>query len=744
MKKKFLCLILALAMLLSLAACGGNNNTPAEPTDPTPPAADDTTTPSDDGTVEFQPYTYDDETVYMAALGDFYEAYQKAQLSETQDELYALSAIAEAKLLESGTMLPYYGRGGNYAISRMVPRSVPNIMWGSDSNRYEKGLVVDNFINAEDRAAIIALWNEKAGTGEFEQAAKDYVTEKGYTLKDTYNMGYSSDPESWDVLATWTSSVSEVITNTVDNLVHYDMEGVMQPALAESWEESEDGLTYTFHLRDAVWTDSQGRKLDDVKADDWVASMQHVLDNNADSAAEIFCGVIEGAEEYVGGEIQDFSQVGISAPDDKTVVYTLKTPAPWFLSALTYCGIGAPLCRSYYTSQGGEFGLEASAGTYGTGPNNIAYCGPYLITNWTAQNTFVFDASDSYWDRDNMNIVKFTWLFNDGTDVLKAYNDAVSGVLDGAGLNASVATKCKEDGLFEDYAYISATQATSFMGNHMLNRQSYNVFNDATKGISPMSHDSLSEIDVANGVVTTDIEDDAAHTHLAMNNQNFRLALCLGLDRASFHAQSVGEDLKTAALRNSYVPATFARLENETTVDINGTATTFAAGSYYGEILQAQITADGYPMKVWDPTAQDGAGSGDGYDGWYNPSAAKEYLNKAIEELAAQGLEVSAENPIQMDYYYQSSNESATNQANAYKQSIETTLEGCVQVNLVGLEAREDWLYTGYWINVGADACFDVAFISGWSADYADPGSYLSTMMPYSTGYVTKNLGLWG
>lgn len=61
--------------------------------------------------------------------------------------------------------------------------------------------------------------------------------------------------------------------------MEYDVEGTLQPALAESYEVSDDGLTYTFHLRkDVKWTDSQGREVDTVKADDFVAGMQHMCD----------------------------------------------------------------------------------------------------------------------------------------------------------------------------------------------------------------------------------------------------------------------------------------------------------------------------------------------------------------------------------------------------------------------------------------------------------------------------------
>ena len=118
--------------------------------------------------------------------------------------------------------------------------------------------------------------------------------------------------------------MGDAVCQTVEGLVKYDMENVLQPALAESWECSEDGLTWTFHIREgAVWTDYQGRKVADVKADDWVASLQHMFDYYGDSGAEVVAPLIVNGLDYCDGNITDFSQVGVEAVDDHTLVYHL-------------------------------------------------------------------------------------------------------------------------------------------------------------------------------------------------------------------------------------------------------------------------------------------------------------------------------------------------------------------------------------------------------------------------------------
>ena len=136
-----------------------------------------------------------------------------------------------------------------YTISHVAPYTAPYVLWGNDYERYHSVLVATDYIKKADRDEMKAKWAELRGTGTYREWATSFLADKGYTLKDTYNMGYVGDPTTWDVLATSKSADSEAIINTYDGLMEYDEEGVLQPALAESYEVSDDGLTYTFHLR---------------------------------------------------------------------------------------------------------------------------------------------------------------------------------------------------------------------------------------------------------------------------------------------------------------------------------------------------------------------------------------------------------------------------------------------------------------------------------------------------------------
>lgn len=728
--KRVLCALLALVMVLGFVGCknnGDDKNTPApnntnKPAESVVPA---TTVPNTE--LPTGDYNAMSAAIYDAQLGAFNTLYQAAKEEQNVSKRYALMAQAEAKLLEAAVLIPGTTNGGNYGLSRVAKRSASTVLWGNDSDRFHNVLVTTELISAEDQTHLKAMWNEVRGTGTYSQKATDYLKEKGYTLKDTYNMGYVSDPQTWDALATSRSADSEAIVNTYDGLVEYDNENEIKPALAESWEVSEDGKTYTFHIRQgAKWVDAQGREVADVKADDFVAGMQHMLD--AGGGLEYLVeNIIVNALEYNTGDVTDFAEVGVKATDDNTVVYTLCQPTSYFITMLGY-NVFAPMSRTYFESKGGVFGKDdykaaVDAGTmkYGQTVNDIAYCGPYTVTNHTAENTIVFQANPTYWNKDNITIKTLTWKFNDGQDPTKAYEDTKAGTLDGCGLSSASLEACKADGNFEKYCTVSDTDATSFVLFLNLNRNAYVNFNDETKAVSTMT------------------DEQKKRTDAAMLNVHFRRAIGMGLDIATYNGQVVGEELKLNSVRNSYTPGNFVALEEDVTIEINGESKTFAKGTYYGEIMQAQIDADGVKIKVWDAENQ----TSDGFAGWHNPANAYEELQQAITELKEFGVEISKDNPIVMDLPYYSGADVYTNRAQTLKQSVEEALQGCVVVNLVSCADAKEWYYAGYYTESGKDANYTLYDVSGWGPDYGDPATYLDTMLGDGAGYMAKCLGLF-
>lgn len=707
--KKVLCLVLALLMVAVMAACKAtpsgttSNNSEAASTD------ESSNTESTNEPHGYTSYETDDAAVFEMALGEFAEALQAAQAEVDNVSLrYAMMAIAEAKLLESATFMPSTANGGNYAISRVAPGLVTGTLWGSDSSRYHQLLIVNGDpLTSEERSEMKAKWNELKGTGTYEAWAKDYLAGKGHTLSDTYNLAYSGEPATWDIADTQLTADSDAIVNTYDGLAEYDCENVLKPALATSWEMSEDGLTYTFHIREGViWVDNQGRKVADLTAQDFVTGMQHVLDCGV--TGYLLEGVIANASEYMTGDAT-FEEVGVKATDDHTVVYTLAQKVPYFLTMITYNPF-APINKAYFESKGGVLGLEEwnalEECAYGTSHENIAYCGPYRVTSCVAEHSIVFEANESYWNKDNINIKKINWKYNDGKDSEGIYQNMKDGVLTACGLDSTRLELAKKDGWFEKYHYATSTDATAFGSFLNLRREAYVNVNDETVGVSTLT------------------EEQKVAANAAMQNVHFRRALMASIDRTAYNAQVVGDELAAVSLINSYTPGNFVSLSEEVTIKINGKDTKFEAGTYYGAIVQAQLTADGIPFKVWDPEAEEGAGSSAGYDGWYNVDYAKSEFAIAIAELG----EISADSPIVLEMPYMSANDAYANRANVFKQCIEAMSDGKVKVELVDVVNTRGWYFAGYYCESGDQCNYNIYDASGWGPDYGDPQTYLNTL----------------
>ena len=745
-------MILAVAMVLScFSACGSTSTDDSSTTNSADSSTDDTVASDDtgdseetvadeiysivselaasiydaDGNLDSEAYGEFSATVYEYALGEFAEYYEAAKEAETVSEKYALMAVAEAKLLEACVFVPTKADGGGYAMTRLAYRTTNYCLWGSDADRYHSAIVTNELITVADREYLKTLWEELAGTGTYIDSVVEYLTEQGYTIKDTLTMAYSGDPETFDVLATSQATDSDVVINTYDGLLEYDAEGVQQPALATGYDVSDDGLTYTFYIREGIyWVDSQGRQIAEVTADDWVAGFQHMLDA-AGGLEYLVQGIIVGVDEYLAGETTDFADVGVKAVDTYTLQYTLTEECSYFITMFGY-SIFAPMSRSYYESCGGKFGEEydtsASDYTYGTSPDTIAYCGPYLITNYTASNTIVFSENESYWNPDSVNVKTITWLYNDGSDTTKAYSDCIAGTTDSVSITTAIMTLANSDGYTTDnYIYQAGTGTTSYLAFYNLYRNATANFNDSTTGVTLLS------------------EEEQDRSNQAMLNVHFRRAITYAADRVTYNAQAYGDAVAAASVSNSYAPGDFVTLEEEVTIDINGTATTFAAGTYYGEIMQAQLTADGSSLVVWDDENKVSTG----FDGWYNVDAAVEELEIAIEELAAQGLTIDADNPIHIEFYTNGASETYMNMANAWKQSVEDALGGLVVVDVNGTDDIYGWYYACYYFSYGYEANFTINTLSGWGPDYGDPSTYLDTFLDEYAGYMVKSIGIY-
>jgi len=189
-------------------------------------------------------------------------------------------------------------------------------------------------------------------------------------------------------------------------------EGLMQydpttnkgtPAMAESYTVSDDGLTVTFKLRKAQWSDGHP-----VTAGDFVYGMQRILDPKTAADYAYMPGlVVKGADDYTNGKITDFSQVGVKALDDQTLQYTLSSPAPYFVDMTAHNAFW-PLPKWCIDKFGNDW----------TKPANIVTNGPYILKEWKPQEYVFLVKNPKYWDAKNVKLrsVKILASDNDSTN----------------------------------------------------------------------------------------------------------------------------------------------------------------------------------------------------------------------------------------------------------------------------------------------------------------------------------------
>jgi oligopeptide transport system substrate-binding protein len=167
------------------------------------------------------------------------------------------------------------------------------------------------------------------------------------------------------------------------------VEGKVQPGVAETWEISSDGKTYTFHLRESKWSDGTP-----VTAQDFEYAVKRLVDPANGFAYSWAAGAIAGAADFNSGKITDPGQIGIKALDEKTLEIKLLYPAKYFLSYLQLsCFMPAP--KAMADKQGKKYGSEA---------DTVLYNGPFIVKEWQHEQSITLEKNPGYWDKDKIKL----------------------------------------------------------------------------------------------------------------------------------------------------------------------------------------------------------------------------------------------------------------------------------------------------------------------------------------------------
>ena len=434
--------------------------------------------------------------------------------------------------------------------------------------------------------------------------------------EQVYRSLYSSEVTTMNYLVSGTTYELVVGANTIDSLVENDTFGNILPCGAESWEVSEDGLTWTFHLRAGqYWYDADGNQKDPVTANDYVAAARYVCDSAMDCAnSYLMDGWIVNASELLTytaallanpveqgtevGEEQDLvvdangiiyegsdwnketekydtwteipavtpEELGVEAVDDLTLVYHMVKPRPYFLTALQF-GTYWPAPASLLAELGENYGLDNYS---------MWFNGAYILSEFKPQEKRIYTKNVNNWDAEHVYIERIEQIYNTEAATLEP-EMFLRGEVDGAGIGSDIVADWMSDP--EKSQMISTTRVTGdysyFFG-----------FNFEPK---------------------FDAEYEPENWVIAVNNENFRKAVFHGIDRDGYIAAKYPGDDPSIHKINTVTPKGFSVNEGKDYVFYGGLAKYTEGESFDPELAvqfrdaaKAELEAAGckFPIKV--------------------------------------------------------------------------------------------------------------------------------------------------
>lgn len=219
----------------------------------------------------------------------------------------------------------------------------------------------------------------------------------------TFRTYMTTEPPTLDPQHVNSMAGADILYNIMDGLMR-DNNGKIEPGVATKYEVSSDGLTYTFHLRDdAKWSDGVA-----VKAGDFVYALQRLMDPKTAAEGAYMGEILKNAKAIEAGKMA-VDKLGITAPDDKTVVITLDHPAAYFptmLSTAAYFPVRKDIVEKY----GKSFASSASKNVYN---------GPFVLQKWAHDSKLTLVKNEKFWNKDEvkLNTVEISILTDQNTPI---------------------------------------------------------------------------------------------------------------------------------------------------------------------------------------------------------------------------------------------------------------------------------------------------------------------------------------
>lgn len=250
------------------------------------------------------------------------------------------------------------------------------MLWMQIMRRVRRAM---NDLNASLRSLSILMI---AAIGLFALSGCDASVSHNHPDERVFRMNLGTEPPDLDPPKISDLTSYTVIQNVMRGLTYYDQSLKPQPAVAERWERSADGLRYTFHLRkNARWSDGNP-----VTAQQFIDGWQRALSPETAADYAFFLFELKNGKAYFEKKITDFSKVGVRAVGDKILVVDLERPTPFFLDLMA-APIALPV-RKDLVEKYGERYVEAA---------HFVGDGPYVLKQWVHDDHIRLEPNRYYW-----------------------------------------------------------------------------------------------------------------------------------------------------------------------------------------------------------------------------------------------------------------------------------------------------------------------------------------------------------
>ena len=470
--------------------------------------------------------------------------------------------------------------------------------------------------------------------------------------------------QTFDILYSQNFFDLENLTNMQDPLLEVDTHGKLVPCIADEWGTEDDGLNWTFHIREGVkWVDVNANEKADVTSYDFATGMEWVLNYYKNDAAHTAQPIelIAGAKEYYeytksltkeeayaldaseGSKFQEM--VGIKTPDANTIVYTCTGNKPYFDSLATWAGM-YPRSQAMIDELGGPDGVKAM--------NNetMWYNGCYTMTSYLQGNEKIFTKNPLYWDTEAKLFDTVTYKMVESGDI--SFQLYESGEVDYVALGeARINTIANnpDDPLYQ------------YMIPDVPSKHSYQFHFNYNKNKEDGTPDT--------------------NWNNAIANEAFRKTWYHGLDLTNYFKRTNAIDPMVCE-NNFYT--------------MKGLCYT-SDGTDYTELVRQEL---GLPENNGETPVR------------LDKEKAEQYKKQAMEELSALGVTF----PVEVDYYIIASNQTALDSATVLKQCFSDGLgDDFVKLNIKTYikSLRQEVL----------NPHLQSFVLNGWGADYGDPQNFL-------------------